>query len=131
MGARKKKQEPELLGRAKLLADIHMLHDYMREEILESGVQEAQYNFPLRNEENMTNEQLEEFQAFLQSFRIGPFAGLLTVRSYRPKEFWNNLSMLFGQRKLREQKLLRIEQKKVRNAWHKRYAPPIDEEKLA
>lgn len=107
--------------REKLLYDIRMLHDNMREEVIAAGVQPQQYDFPLRYENKLTKDQLEEFYSFLKTFFEGPYAQLITVRRLRPKEFWDNLSIFFQQHSLTEQRMLRKEQTKVRRAWHTKY----------
>jgi hypothetical protein len=120
MPRKKKPETVELTGRERTLDEIKKLHDFMRNEVIEAGVMNVHYDVDVRDFPNRTNEQLEAYLVMLRVIRDGVFQQLLNVRHLRPEDWWANIHGLFGQHQLREQKLLKIEQKKLRVAWRNR-----------
>lgn len=114
----KKPKKVELTGRDKLLYDIHTIHEVMRNEAFESGIQTQHYDAIIRDEEKMTNEQLERVLGYLKKLHSGPYLEVTKVRILRPKEFWTNLKIVFQQHGLIEQKMLKAKQKEMRAFWY-------------
>jgi hypothetical protein len=118
------KQTTVLTGREKLIYDLHELHDRMRPIVVSAGVQDSHYDAPFKNIEEHTNEVIESLLVWLREFEAGPYRGAYGIWRLKPPEWWVNMETLFGQRKTREHKLLKVERKKLRAAWYKRYGDP-------
>lgn len=99
----------------------------MRYEMLASGVMDVHYDSEVKDLTNHTNEDLEQLLSLLFSIAEGPYAEVLVVRKLRPVEWWANMTALFSQHQLREQKLLKIEQKKLRAAWRNRRGKAVSD----
>lgn len=127
MSRRKKAPMVELTGRDKILASIQDLHQAMRYEVLAAGVMDVHYDSEVKDLTNHTNEDLEQLLGLLLAIAEGPYAELLNVRKLRPVEWWVNMTGLFSQHQLREQKLLKAEQKKLRAAWRNRRGKAVDD----
>jgi hypothetical protein len=106
--------------RDQILTQLNGLHAEMREEILASGIMQKHYDAVVVGLEILTNEQLERVRESFQLVHQTAYSDLMTIRKLKPTDWWKNMSNLFGQSNLREHKLLRDAQKKLRYSWRHR-----------
>lgn len=109
--------------RERTIHDLQTIRAEVRDHLIRAGVQESEFNVPIRHLDKLTTEQIDDLLKWHREFHAGPWASVQSIWKLREAAFWENL-MLFGQHKLREQKLLKAELKKLRIAWRQRHGEP-------
>lgn len=127
MAKRQAAPKVELNPRDQSISDLHLLRAEIQEHIIRAGIQESEFNVPIRQIDKMTNDEIESLLTWHRGFYSGPWTDVQKIWALREPSFWANLALL-GQHKLREQKLLRAALKKLRIAWRKRHGDPTEEE---
>lgn len=113
--------------RERAIHDLQTVRAEIRDHLIRAGIQESEINVPTRHLDKLTTEQIQELLLWHSEFRNGPWTAVQTIWKLREPAFWENL-MMFGQHKMREQKLLKVELKKLRIAWRKRHGDPEEQQ---
>lgn len=92
----------------------------MRPITVAAGVSEATYAKIMDVDPNLTVEDLENRHAFLIKVWENEYREVLEVWRLLPPAIWQRYTD-FGETQLREQKLLKEAQKRLRKVWRKRY----------
>lgn len=93
----------------------------MRPIVIEAGINEVQYDSPIKKIPDSTNEELQAFYDWLKQFQAKEYTGVLAIWKLKTPEWWHNMVTLFSQHNTREQKLLREARAKARRAWWKKH----------
>lgn len=102
------------------IVQIESLYLEMKELVLRAGVPESQLNQIVAADELLTDEILTERLAFLKEVYSTTFREAQRIWILVPPKTWD-MYELFGQKKLREQVLLRKALKLLKKSWSDRY----------
>jgi hypothetical protein len=121
-----KAEAPHKSARELLIDDLTALRNDARAQVIRAGIQETEFDAPVKGIEEFTNEQLADLLVWQREFNATALKGVLEIWNLKEETWWTNMVTLFNQHKTREQKLLRAAQKKLRLAWRTRN-PKVEE----
>lgn len=117
---RKQPVPPTVLNeRDQLILELNAVRTELEPFILKSGIQQTEFNAPVRQLESMTIEQITTHLDCLKTLKAGALKKVLAIWKLRDLQYWENLRLM-GQENTREQKLLKGELKALRIAWRQR-----------
>lgn len=125
---KKSQAAPKKSPRDLLIDDLQRLREEAKPHVIRAGIQETEFDVPVRDLDKLSDEALNELIQWHKEFRATAIQGVLEIWLLKPEEWWGNLVTLFSLHKTREQKLLRAAQKKLRISWRKRHGKLVKEE---
>jgi hypothetical protein len=103
-----------------IIKKIEKIHTEMKKIVIESGVQEGQYNFLIKTLNNQSEEYYEVIFEWLKTFKNNEYKNVNDL--LLQFSGWKNYELI-GVTNQREQILLRKRQRDLRIAWHSRPRP--------
>ncbi len=99
----------------------------MREITLAAGIPESQYERIREiDPETITLDEMSDRLRFMQAVRAEQYKGVLVVWRLLPPEVWERY-LIFGERDLREQRMLRQARRELKRIWRYKYGTPVQE----
>src|SRR4051812_43084954 len=111
-----------------VIDDLHKLREAIKPHVIRAGIQETEFNAPIKGLEDLSDEALAELGIWFYEFRATAVQGVLDIWLLKEETWWGNMVTLFSQHKTREQKLLRAAQKKLRISWRAKHGKPVKEQ---
>lgn len=104
-----------------LIRRIEKIHAEMQKFCLESGITKERYQLTFEGLEELSFESLTGELEFLTKYREGTYEEAYRFKSQKSDEWWTNLVVIFNNRNLPEQLILRDHFAKMRREWRHHY----------
>lgn len=117
----------ELSPRDTLIGNLTKLHARLKKLTVEAGITEPEYNGLLKALEERTTEDIQSTYDWLLGLEAGAYKEVKKIWEEKPESWWTNIELIFGQRNLRAQRVLRDRRKQLRAAWRSRNGDTIEE----